>query len=166
LLFGSCRQKRRFVLDTAFVVGNDHFDHERDDYERVLRGAASETYWTVTVEPWYRGDVPQKQSHRLYFGATPERPLQGMFSFFPCRRYDADKSDFARPEIKIPGFITPTLIQGKKIARDFAMNEVAEPGEMWCGRFGGRTSRSASTRSFRPSGRKGGALTAGRRDSA
>lgn len=126
VLFGSCRQKNRFVIDTVFVVGEEHVDHGRDNRETQLRPAVSDTYWTVTGEPWYSGEVPLERSHRLYFGATPEEPTGGMFSFFPCKPLDPSGKGFARPQVEIPGFITRHLTQGKKIARDLNMTELHE----------------------------------------
>ena len=35
-------------------------------------------------------------------------------------------SGFARPEIRVPGFVTPNLTQGKKIARNLGLAEVRE----------------------------------------
>jgi hypothetical protein len=126
VLFGSCRDKSRFVIDTVFVVAERYVDHTRADYTSTLRAAVSDVYWTATGEPWYTGEAPTDRSHRLYFGATVEQPVNGMFSFFPCQRYDPDGRGFARPTIRVPGFITPHLTQGKKIARDLAPNELRE----------------------------------------
>jgi hypothetical protein len=53
VLFGSCREKARFVVDTAFVVG-EFVDHSAQDWEQKLDGRISNTYRKVTVEPWYR----------------------------------------------------------------------------------------------------------------
>ncbi|MBA3366250.1 MAG: hypothetical protein H0U03_10780 [Actinobacteria bacterium] len=127
VLFGSCREKSRFVVDTVLVV-SDYLDHTPGDWQETVDGEVSTTYSRVTLEPWYRGAVPEVQSHRLYFGATPDRPVGEMFSFFPCRPYDETSRGFARPEINIPGFITSHLTQGKKIARDLSL---AEMSELW-----------------------------------
>lgn len=127
ILFGSCREKSRFAVDTVLVVSN-YVDHSARDWEEALDGKVSGVYRKVTLEPWYSGSVPEGQSHRLYLGATPEEPVAGMFSFFPCRPYEASDLGFARPEIHIPGFITRHLTQGKKIARDLSL---AEMGELW-----------------------------------
>ena len=72
----------------------------------------------------HHADLPEGQSHRLYFGATPDNPVDGMFSFFPCLPYENDSRGFARPTISIPGYITPHLTQGKKMARDLDLVEV------------------------------------------
>jgi hypothetical protein len=125
VLFGSCREKSRFVVDTVFVV-DDYVDHSARDWEETLEERISSTYRNVTLEPWYSGSVPEGQSHRLYFGATPERRVGEMFSFFPCRPYDGSDPGFARPEVHIPGFITRHLTEGKKMARDLSVAEVAE----------------------------------------
>jgi len=133
VLFGSCLQKSRFVIDTVFVVSGQHIDHTSRDYRQTLQPAVSDTYWTVTVEPWYAGERPPTESYRLYFGATVRRPIHGMYSFFPCQPYKADGGGFARPEIGIPGFITPHLTQGAKIARDLDMNKLRELWETVAG---------------------------------
>lgn len=127
VLFGSCRGKTRFVLDTALVVA-DFVDHTLADQLQKLDGKVSNTYRTVTIDPWYRGSLPEGQSHRLYLGATPGRSVGEMFSFFPCLPHAEDGRGFARPEIQLPGCITGHLTQGKKIARDLT---VAEVGELW-----------------------------------
>jgi hypothetical protein len=124
ILFGSCWRRAQFVVDTVFVVA-DHVDH-RNGREEELLAAVSDTYRTVTVEPWYRGTLPPGQSHRLYFGATREEPVGGIFSFFPCRRLGEGEEAFSRPAIRLPGYITSHLTQGKKITRDLSVSEVAE----------------------------------------
>jgi len=115
ILFGSCREKRHFVIDTVFVVDRwiDHYRANQRTPE--VRDAVSSTYGDVTLDPWYAGDVPSKRSHRLYFGATPEAPVDGMFSFFPCLPARAADRGFARPEVRIDGRITSHLLQGKKM---------------------------------------------------
>ncbi len=127
VLFGSCRKKARFVVDTVFVVG-EFVDHSAQDWEQKLDGRISSTYRKVTVEPWYRGAVPDTRSHRLYFGATPPDPAGDLFSFVPCQPYDRNGNGFARPEVRIPGFTTGHLTQGKKMARDLSLTEI---GELW-----------------------------------
>jgi hypothetical protein len=89
-------------------------DHSGQDWEQKLDGRIYSTYRKVTVEPWYRGSVPEAQSHRLYFGATPQDPAGQLFSFVPCQPYDQNRTGVARPEVRIPGFITPHLTQGNR----------------------------------------------------
>lgn len=127
VLFGSCVERARFVIDTVFVV-DSWIDHQADDWRERLSGRVSDTYRTVTMEPWYSSPLPVGQSHRLYFGATPKAPVGEMFSFFPCRPYDSSSRGFARPAISLPGHITPNLVQGKKFTRD---PSIAQLSELW-----------------------------------
>jgi hypothetical protein len=139
VLFGSsiCG---RFCLDTVFVVSH-WIDHDRSSVRQVLKDAISPTYAAVTISPWYREDfrgsergqaaqtrlgcgkpvAPEREtgcgtgdSFRLYFGATWEEPVDGMFSFFPCVPLAEAINGFARPEIAIAGSITDNLTQGQK----------------------------------------------------
>lgn len=57
ILFGSCKDRARFVLDTVFVVAARRIGHSRQDHRRTLTDAVSSTYWQVTVEFWYGGNV-------------------------------------------------------------------------------------------------------------
>ena len=53
ILFGSCREKRHFVIDTVFVVDR-WIDHDRANQRTPeVRGAVSSTYGDVTLDPWY-----------------------------------------------------------------------------------------------------------------
>ena len=123
ILFGSCRGDR-FVLDTVFVVA-DHLDHGVADHQRILAGEVPEEYWTVTMGPWY-ADGGGTQSFRLYRGATPDEPVAGMFSFTPCLPTEGGAQRFPRPEIRLPGVITPQLRQGKKIAKFDSLEPLRE----------------------------------------
>ncbi len=123
ILFGSCMARSRFVIDTVFVVA-DYLDHSKDNWRRQLEGKVSETYKKVTMEHWYQGCVPERQTFRLYFGATPETPVNGMFSFSPCQPYSSATSGFKRPSIELPGHITPTMTQSKKITHDSSEREM------------------------------------------
>jgi hypothetical protein len=113
ILFGSCVGRQKFVLDTVLVVDR-WLHHSKADQGRDLDGNISATYRRATIEPWYSGSGPDPNSYRLYFGATPKRPVEGMFSFFPASTADAHPDGFARPEIRL-GVITPNLTQGKRL---------------------------------------------------
>ena len=132
ILFGSCEDRNEFVLDTVFVVDR-WIDHSRLNYRRVLGGAISPEYEEVTVCPWYQEPVAQAKScapagsqatWRLYFGVTCANPLQGMYSFFPCRPYDAKSKGFGRPRISLPSVITDNLNQGKKLTEKRSLDEM------------------------------------------
>jgi hypothetical protein len=132
IMFGSCEQKRRFVLDTVFVVDR-WIDHSRGNYRQVLSDAISEDYMGVTILPWYRqseGDTVScaqsngDESWRLYFGASYQNPVEGMFSFFPCLPLQQSSQGFARPVITLLGAVTDNLYQSKKINRQKSTNDV------------------------------------------
>ena len=74
--------------------------------------------------PWYQGPCAETKScasavaletWRLYYSAGHNNPLHGMYSFFPCRPYEARSKGFARPRISLPHEITNNLTQGKKL---------------------------------------------------
>jgi hypothetical protein len=131
ILFGSCQSKSAFTLDTVFVV--DHWiDHDRKNYSKVLNGAISQEYSQVTISAWYqepsepKSCTPegQEETWRLYFGASYDKPVGGMYSFFPCRHHEPKSIGFARPTIEIPGVITNNLSQGKKFSEQSKIDEM------------------------------------------
>lgn len=129
ILFGSCKD-HAFVLDTVFVVG-DHppMDHTRANYGTVLDGAISQEYKEVTISPLYGEPIAESKScsrenksctsadaretWRLYFGASYDKPVQDMYSFFPCQPYEVKSKGFARPKIDLPQ-INPKKCSGVK----------------------------------------------------
>jgi hypothetical protein len=126
ILFGSCEDKSAFVLDTVFVV--DHWiDHDRASHDRFLKGAIPKEYMQVTISAWYQepsdrnscAPAGQQETWRLYFGASYEEPLRGMYSFFPCRPYDVRSNGFARPTIKLSGRNYGQSKSGEKTDRAF-----------------------------------------------
>lgn len=116
ILFGSCEDRKAFVLDTVFVVDR-WIDHTRANYLSALDNL-SEAYKTVTIFPWYRRlpaeVVGAQDTWRLYFGVNHDNPVQGMYSYFPCEPYDARSKGFVRPKISMTGQITDNLYQGKR----------------------------------------------------
>ena len=138
ILFGSKRPGHpEFTLDTVFVVA-DSVDHARRDYKRKLASVVSDTYAAVTLGPWYgesAGCKPtesnggcntpeSERSFRLYLGATFEDPVDGMFSFVPCVTGDRVAQGFARPAIRIPDAITPTMMQSKRLNPRQSIDEI------------------------------------------
>jgi hypothetical protein len=122
ILFGSCVERSRFVLDTVLVVDR-YIDHSRINVGETRR-QVSPVYATATLDPWYSGKVPAEQSHRLYFGATQEACLDGMFSFFPARAATDSPQGFPRPTIDLPEAITPTMCQGKRLNPQSSIGDV------------------------------------------
>jgi hypothetical protein len=136
ILFGSCLNERSFALDNVFVV--DHWiDHRANNFKSLLKNHVPIEYLEVTLLPWYELDqcshkkqpcassVPER-SWRLYFGATPANPVEGMFSFFPCQPAQLSPRGFARPTISISDVVTGKLSQGKKLNAGLDLGRIRE----------------------------------------
>jgi hypothetical protein len=122
ILFGSLSEQTYFVVDTVFVVAG-WIEHSRVNYRERLSEPVPEAYKHVTISPLYKEPFGEKrslpvispESWRLYFGATYENPLNGMFSFFPCLPYEDGEEGFARPRVRITNGITDNLPQFFKL---------------------------------------------------
>jgi hypothetical protein len=107
ILFGSsvCG---KFVLDTAFVV-QDYKDYNCTAYPSALRDCVPPAYADVVLKPLCQSGCSHEQGrppdddapYRLYIGATYDRPIHGMFSFFPRMPRHERCERFQRPEVKI-----------------------------------------------------------------
>jgi hypothetical protein len=136
ILFGSCVGDK-FAIDTVFVVESWN-DHDARNFRACLIDAVPKVYFDITLEPCYSNDEdadsfraatcgPSTQnSWRLYFGATVDNPVEGMFSFFPCMPASQCPRGFARPVIELPGAITPGLRQGKRLNRGLLPGQLTE----------------------------------------
>ncbi|MDY0145898.1 MAG: hypothetical protein RBS84_07945 [Kiritimatiellia bacterium] len=119
ILFGSGKHRSQFIVDTVFVVA-DYIDFNLTDYRETLKDRVPSEYFHATLEPvvyemQLRNHSPS-QTFRLYIGATPDQPIEGMFSFFPCRPFSNTESrGFARPTIRRKGTITDNLTQGQRM---------------------------------------------------
>ena len=99
IAFGSGRKiagERRWLLDTVLVVA-DSLEYAAAEAHQVLADAAPEAFLTVTGGPIVDNE---KASFRLYMGATPNDPIDGMFSFFPAMPAEGDVG-FPRPLIDL-----------------------------------------------------------------
>lgn len=137
ILFGS-KLNNRFVLDTVFVVAG-FIDHTALDRHAQLDNNLSNAYRRVTIDRGYCNQEVPGLSHRLYFGATFEEPVAGMFSFFPCKLRADAPDGFARPVIEIPEYINQncsrtfkrTILNGPNNAKrlfDSVCNQVLAQG--------------------------------------
>jgi hypothetical protein len=89
-------------------------DYHASNHTSQIVAAVSGTYLEVTLNPGCNGEDSKGQSRRLYFGATPQKPVDGMYSYFPCLPVEKAPNGFARPTITLPGIVTPHLTQGRK----------------------------------------------------
>lgn len=139
LLFGSS-VGGKFALDTVFVV-RDWIDHDLATYRRRLAGQVPGAYWDVTLHPRYQragyGGRAGMQScakppscnapesdWRLYFGATYDHPVTGMFSFFPCLPAHSESAGFARPIIELPGIINHECARANRLNKQKNLPDV------------------------------------------
>lgn len=116
ILFGSCSHGV-FILDTVFVV--DHSKGYAIGKHEMLAEAVSEGYREVTMCPlavWSAAckttscapktkgctATDAEETLCLYFGATYQQRVNGMYSFFPCLPYEEMTRGFARPRIRLP----------------------------------------------------------------
>jgi hypothetical protein len=141
ILFGSCKDGS-FALDTVFVV-NRGIPYTLPRYEGFLAGVISQAYEEVTMRPLCEEFVSLQRSRsrhrgscaaagpeetlRFYIGATRDRDIQGMYSFFPCQPYEEGSRGFPRPTIELPQ-IASRQTQGIKVT--FAEN-LDEMKELW-----------------------------------
>ena len=139
IAFGSGRKpdgEWRWMLDTVLVV-RDFKEYNGSDARNALKDWAPSTFLDVTISPLTgdagqstpascaptprrcapttpTGGVPTGDLLRLYRGATPDDPFDGMFSFFPASPARGD-SGFKRPFIELPAdYLNPRSAQSPK----------------------------------------------------
>jgi hypothetical protein len=105
----------RFVLDTVFVVGE-----HRQKFSPANPPDTDEAFRVCTVEALATGGDANTCGDAnawftLYSGATYETPINGMYSFVPCRRTDHEDFRFARPALSLPlEYVNPRSWQSPK----------------------------------------------------
>ncbi|MCY3616946.1 MAG: hypothetical protein OXG66_04650 [Acidimicrobiaceae bacterium] len=109
IAFGS--KKGDWVLDTVLVVA-DSVPYSAEEAPFDWADLAPEAFLDVTGGPLAANEAGA--SFRLYWGATPNDPVDGMFSFFPAVQAGGDVG-FKRPSIELPErYFTKTLHMGAK----------------------------------------------------
>jgi hypothetical protein len=134
ILFGSCINKRHFAIDTVFVVADEGIVHNSSDFKTTVWKKVPRGYRDVTLSAWYprhlktgQSCLPTKsrQSFRPYRGATKDKPVEGIFSFFPCRAAEESPRGFERPVIELEE-ITDTQPMGKRLNRRTSLSRAVE----------------------------------------
>lgn len=120
IVFGSVL-RRRFVCDTVLVVA-EALPHSRGDWRTVLEKRVSEAFLLATLEPMYAWRPSEDRTFTLYLRATPQSPVDGMFSFVPCQ--PAESGRFERP----PADAVPGLSAANK--RAISYNDGISPAEV------------------------------------
>ena len=109
IAFGSKRGD--WVLDTVLVVA-DYVDYTASEASLALADEVPEAFLAVTAGPL--ADNGEEATLRLYRGATPDDPVDGMFSFFPAMPAGLDEG-FERPGVELGArYFTKTLPQNYK----------------------------------------------------
>jgi len=96
ILFGSTLN-REFVVDTLFVVRDscpfvpNRIPPDTDDAFRIC-----------TIEALRTDKKAAGFCFTLYRGATYDTPVNGLYSFVPCRRANGERSRFHRPSVSLP----------------------------------------------------------------
>ena len=124
IAFGSGTEiggERRWMLDTVLVV-RDFIDYDPRGACVMLEDCTPAAFLVATGGPLTDNDyasapgtcAPRRTRLRLYRGATPYDPVDGMFSFFPATPAGGD-SGFPRPLVDLPGdYFNPRSWQAPK----------------------------------------------------
>ena len=113
IVFGSKRGD--WVLDTVLVVAN-HVDYAAPEARVALADEVHEAFLAVTAGPI--ADNAEEATLRLYRGATPDDPVNKMYSFFPAMPAGRD-AGFKRPSVELDArYFTKTLRQNYKRSCD------------------------------------------------
>lgn len=111
ILFGS-GLGGEFVLDTVFVI--DDAQHLNGQTVKGLR-ESDEVFAATTLDLLFPREG--EESFRLYTGATPQAPVAGMFSFFPCLPFEEPPRGFPRPVVRLDRVISPRNWRAAKMTR-------------------------------------------------
>lgn len=117
ILFGSGKgQKRKtafFQLDTVFVV-SDYIEYDPSDPD-ALNQENLGNYRDIVFKMGFPEPYDRSLTLRLYFGATYEKPVEGMYSFSPSKIYKNNEQGFPRVRLQDMDYITNNKTQGYKI---------------------------------------------------
>lgn len=103
----------------------DCVDYHAKSMKEDVAGLVSQEFIDVTAEPIVQNESPDL-ALRLYLGATPSEPVDGMFSFFPAAQSSSD-AGFKRPSITLPSrYFKRTKCQSFKQTCDVSPDELFE----------------------------------------
>lgn len=120
IVFGSVLSGR-FVLDTLFVVSRA-IPHTAESWDEALVNDVPQEFALTTMEPMYAWPGSRRQTFTLYIGATAADPVDGMFSFVPCK--PVVREGFARPALDGISGINSGNARAVKFNRDIGEPEV------------------------------------------
>jgi hypothetical protein len=123
ILFGSTLDSK-FVIDTLFVV--------RDSSPFVANGSPPETddaFRVCTIDSLGMDTKASGKRFILYRGATLEAPVNGLYSFVPCRLADHARARFSRPIVSLTDYINPRRWRGPSGANE--PRSIPELCDLW-----------------------------------
>ena len=120
ILFGSTKGKKRenafFMLDTVFVVGDRKSYHS--SMEEFPFPIQHPDYQRLTINMTHHKVSKLDLDLSLYIGATPENPIDGMYSFSPSQQLQSKITEgFPRICLKDMEYITNNLNSSPKISQ-------------------------------------------------
>ena len=109
IVFGSCLNKH-FVVDTVFVIG-DYVDYNTSQMIRDLSGFVPnvQEYVDLMIYGLSHKLNNRTAALRCYKGATPSNPINGMFSFVPCKLRKGTYHHFNRPALVNSDFVIRSI---------------------------------------------------------
>ena len=123
VLFGSTISAKQggpyFVLDTVFVVG-DYLEYIDNQADTCLKTFVSKEYRDITGFANWPGN-----RFTCYKGASFSEPVDGMFSFVPCRPYYSEDVGFPRVVLssKEFDFLSDNLNAAPKYQRSYPLKQ-------------------------------------------
>ena len=130
VIFGSKGQQDGepfFQIDTVFVVGG-YLDYDTRYADALIDERVPKTYREIVYKMGFPEPTQQSLKLRLYFGATLQNPIHGMYSFVPAKPFSGERIGFPRIRIKDKPYITKNLSQGYKMT---GINSLTEGNEIW-----------------------------------
>jgi hypothetical protein len=102
-----------FQIDTVFVVA-DYLEYDTHSADALIDNRVPDTYRGIVYKMAFPEPTEVPLKLRLYFGATYDNPLHGMYSFVPAKPYKQGEEGFPRIRMKNKPYITDNLSQGYK----------------------------------------------------
>ena len=98
ILFGF-RKGKRFIIDTIFVVG-DYIDYDSSNssLKYLQNNIRERDYLAIEQQMKF---IDKNKTYRCYFGATPQNPINGMYSFVPCRVFKGNEQKLLSLEVEV-----------------------------------------------------------------
>ena len=144
IAFGSAKKVNsewKWMLDTVFVV-MDFVDYAPRNPREIPEDWTPDAFRVATGGPLTDNDhssapgtcAPTRTRLRLYRGATPCDPVDGMFGFFPATPSGGAQGDrsFPRPFVDLsPEYFTPALAMGPKGLSRNLKDDAYELRSLW-----------------------------------